>query len=200
MFATNDAKQDLETFESQGISAGKNLSFGRDFVTPSGEKARAEFELAFAADLRAPDVFFFNCERTNVPNVDRSALYGHQNGVNRIAEVVMWAGEPGVYSALIATLTNKDKNLSNSSISIHDIKTLKEKFGIVPKFLDANHEVREKGLRLCGIVFDVDNLSHVREICESAYGPQIAMNGGTLLVVPETTGQGAFFAFQQAAH
>ena len=76
VMGSDDAAGDHAQFEKAGISAGGILDFGRDFVTPEGQASRMDFRLAFAADLRSPDSFFFTCQRINVPKADRSALIG----------------------------------------------------------------------------------------------------------------------------
>ena len=93
VFRTADADKDHQDFVGWGFSAGPMLDFSRDFVGPDGRKDTASFRLAFAADLRAPDVFFFTCQRVKVPDVDRSVLQHHTNGVRGVAAVVLAAPE-----------------------------------------------------------------------------------------------------------
>ncbi|MGL4489218.1 MAG: VOC family protein, partial [Rhizobiaceae bacterium] len=87
VMGSNDAKSDHQQFIRTGISAGQVLDFGREFETPDGKKARMDFRLAFAADLRSPDFFGFTCERINVPKSDRSKLVAHENSVTSIRSV-----------------------------------------------------------------------------------------------------------------
>ena len=74
VFGSSDAAADHEDFRRAGLSAGEPLAFSRPFIDAKGRKDKASFKLAFAADLRSPDVFFFTCERVNQPSVDRAAL------------------------------------------------------------------------------------------------------------------------------
>ena len=60
-FASDDAKRDQKAFRKAGFSAGKKLKFKRKFTDAKGKSGNVEFRLAFAADLRAPDAFFFTC-------------------------------------------------------------------------------------------------------------------------------------------
>ncbi|MGH7005536.1 MAG: VOC family protein, partial [Alphaproteobacteria bacterium] len=74
VMGSGDAEADHAAFVQSGISAGPILNFSRPFVLPDGRKDKAGFRLAFAADLRAPDAFFFTCQRVDAPKVDRAAL------------------------------------------------------------------------------------------------------------------------------
>lgn len=94
VFATRDAKADHAAFAEAGLSAGEYLDFARDFVAADGSRGRAAFRLAFALAAGAPNCLFFSCERVAVPEVDRTALYQHQNGVTAIAGAVMVAPDP----------------------------------------------------------------------------------------------------------
>jgi hypothetical protein len=104
VFGTQDAAADHREFTRAGVSAGRILTFSRPFIDAAGGSDTASFELAFAADLRAPDAFFFTCERVNAPAVDRSALQKHQNGVRRIKAIVLEAPEPMDFAAFLQHL------------------------------------------------------------------------------------------------
>ena len=70
--STEDAEADHEQFIEDGYSAGPVLDFSRAFVGADGRTDQASFRLAFAADMRAPDVFLFTCQRVRAPTADRS--------------------------------------------------------------------------------------------------------------------------------
>nr|WP_272211243.1 VOC family protein [Marinicella sp. W31]MDC2877133.1 VOC family protein [Marinicella sp. W31] len=58
VFKSADAAADHAEFAEAGIAAGDLFSFSRKFQREDGSEAEAGFRLAFAADLRAPDLFF----------------------------------------------------------------------------------------------------------------------------------------------
>ena len=100
VFGTADAAADHRRFQHNGISAGAMLEFSRPFVDAAGKSDVAKFKLAFAFDQAQQDVFFFTCQRLNAPEVDRSALERHPNGVSGIKEVALTAENPLLFKSL----------------------------------------------------------------------------------------------------
>jgi hypothetical protein len=195
-FATQDARDDLETFVRTGFSAGEILEFSRPFADPSGNSAIAAFRLAFAADPEAPDIFVFTCQRLNVPNVDRSALQLHANGAAGIAKVVIAADEPTDLDELL--LVGSDAPATepttrgmiiatpNAMIVAETPSVLKAEYGI--------EAVAARSPRLAGIVFAVDDLGAV----ESCFRSRLVTyrRHGRRLSVPPAPGQGTTFVFE----
>lgn len=198
VMGTDNAGEDRRQFVRAGISAGLNLEFSRPFETPDGARAMAGFELAFAADLRAPDVFFFTCERKNPPAVDRTELEAHENGVTGIRQVVLSEQNPSDFQYLLQQVVNQrevnahsfgvDLAAANADVVALNSAGLRGFFGV-------QGGTHARGLRLRGIVFSLDDLHAMEQRLkdrEIAY----AFIAGRL-VVAETAGQGAFFAFEQ---
>lgn len=195
-FTTQDAHEDFAAFTRAGFSAGKILEFSRPFADASGNSAVAAFRLAFAADPDAPDMFFFTCQRLNVPKVDRSALQQHANGAVGIAKVVIAAAEPTDLDGFLlagsdAPATEPTKSgiviaTPNATIVAEKPKILKAEFGIEP--------VTGQSPGLAGIVFAVDDLAAVEACLKS--GQVTYRRHGHRLTVPPAPGQGATFAFE----
>ncbi|MEM9104696.1 MAG: VOC family protein [Pseudomonadota bacterium] len=195
--ASDNAALDHDDFATAGISAGDNLSFSRLFEAPDGSKADGSFELAFAADLRAPDVFFFACERKNVPAVDKTALQAHANGVTGIRQIVMSEQNPSDFQYLLQQIVRqRDVNAHSFGIELKvqnaDIVALNAKG--MEGFFGVTGGTHARGLRLRGIVFGVTDLAAL-EARLKREGITHSEIGGRL-VVPEAEGQGAFFAFE----
>ncbi|WP_419911801.1 VOC family protein [Hoeflea sp.] len=196
---TENAEEDRRQFVKSGISAGLNLEFSRPFETPDGERVMAGFELAFAADLRAPDVFFFTCQRRNPAAVDRSALESHENGVTGIRQVVLSEQNPSDFQYLLQHVVQQrtvnahsfglDLAASNADIAALNAAGLEGFFGV-------KGGTHARGLRLRGLVFVVNDLHAMEQRLKDA-GVAFAFVSGRL-VVPEAAGQGAFFAFEQS--
>jgi hypothetical protein len=196
---SDDAAGDHKQFESAGVSAGKILDFGRDFVTPEGAKARMDFRLAFAADLRSPDSFFFSCQRINVPKADRSKLTAHENGVVSIKTVVMSEPNPTDFQYLLQTVANEreveahsfgmDVKLPNATLSVLTHAGLKA-------FYDLDTHGERRGILMRGIVFGVRDLAQTRHLLSSK-AIEFAERGEKLIVKPQA-GQGAVYVFEAA--
>ncbi len=198
VLSTNNAKADNERFKQAGISAGRMLRFSRAAKDKHGKMGKASFRLAFAADLRCPDVFFFTCERVHVPSIDMSALRSHANGVIGISAVIASEPHPADFTGLLAALAGDSKitvqegqislPLGDSKFSVLDRDALKNEFGH-----SAGHA---RGLRLRAIVFKTADMKSSRAMIDSA-GIKSQLIGGRLVVMPEP-GQGAAFAFEEA--
>ncbi|MBN9073879.1 MAG: VOC family protein [Rhizobiales bacterium] len=191
VFATADADADHEGFVRAGLSAGDMLTFSRPFLDALGRKDKASFKLAFAADLRAPDTFFFTCERLNTPVVDRSALQRHPNGAKCIRAVRLSASEPADFAAFLQEVTwSKGVPAGDGMLS----------FEAGNGTLMVGRERPEPsgpnpGLRLSGIVFGVDDVASVAALLDAA-GIDCQRDGGGLRVAA-SAGQGADFFFEE---
>ncbi len=196
VFGTEDAEADHAAFVEEGYSAGSMLEFQRDFIDAEGRKDKAAFRLAFAADLRAPDCFFFTCQRIGVPNVDRTALQRHENGAARLKAVVLAAPDPFSFGHLIRTVSNSEIDtfhdnryslpVPNGRIEMVTNQTLNENYGM----LSAN----DRGLQARAIVFGVADLKATQSYLRSK-GFDCEKYRGRVIVLP-APGQGAIFAFE----
>ncbi|RCS24321.1 VOC family protein [Phyllobacterium salinisoli] len=198
VMGTENAKGDHAAFVEAGVSAGNILDFSRPFVTPDGKHDKAAFRLAFAADLRAPDVFFFTCERVNVPAVDRSALQRHENGALAIRDVILSETNPTDFQYLMQEIVN-EREVNAHSFGM-DIRAANANIAVLtPAGLEAFLGAKapplgERGLRLQGIVFAVRDLAYVERLL-SGNGVAFEKRGARIVVQP-AAGQGAIFAFE----
>lgn len=198
VMGSEDANADHARFVAAGISGGPILDFGRDFVTPVGDKARMDFRLAFAADMRSPDFFGFACQRINVPKADRTALTAHANCVTAIRFVVLTEPNPTDFQYFFQELVNErevdahsfgmDIEAANAKISVltHE--------GFAMKFGSALHG-KVRGLRARAIVFAVNDLHALNTHLGNAGIPIRTVLGRTL--VDPAPGQGVLFAFEE---
>lgn len=197
VFGTNDADIDHARYVKEGISAGDRLDFSRPFVDPSGKSDTASFRLAFAAAESTPESFVFTCERANAPNVDRSALEAHANGVVGMAEIVAASGNRAAQLDLLRKVAGTGEDavsqnalgLSNATIRVLDASSFEGRFGSAPK--------AHSSLSFEAVVFSVRDIKATKTLLE-ANGVEYRMQGATI-VVPPVPGQGAIFAFQGAA-
>ncbi len=197
VMGSDDAAGDHAQFEAAGISAGKILDFGRDFVTPEGGASRMDFRLAFAADLRSPDSFFFICQRINVPKADRSKLIGHENGVVSIKTVLMSEPNPTDFQYLLQEVVN-EREVESHSFGM-DIKTPNATLSVLTHaglkaFYDLDTHGDRRGILMRGIVFGVSDLTKTKYLLTSR-GIAFTEKGNKLIVKP-TTGQGAAYVFE----
>jgi hypothetical protein len=198
VFATDDAEKVHKSLRKNGMSAGKMLRFKRVFESPAGEKAEAEFANAFAGDLRAPDMFAFACQRVKWPEMDRSKLTRHANGVKSLREVVLSEVNPTDFQYFLQEIINQrdqfahsfglDLNAANATISVLNSDGMRAWFGT-----DDTDEP-ERGLKCRGLVLGVRNIDKLRALFEKN-GVSFRDIGNRVVVDPEA-GQGLILAFE----
>ncbi|MCX7304318.1 MAG: VOC family protein [Hyphomicrobiales bacterium] len=190
VLGTGDADADHRDFTRSGVSAGDQLNFSRPFVDASGHEDIATFKLAFAADARSPEAFFFTCERVNAPVVDRATLQAHANGVRRIKAVVLAAREPSDFAEFLSLVC-----------CVHPIATpdggLRLPMSNADILVRPGHGERktpDSGLRLAGILFGVADIRRVQALLNAGAVQHEA--AGDRITVAAAPGQGAVFAFE----
>ncbi|MER9004728.1 MULTISPECIES: VOC family protein [unclassified Mesorhizobium] len=193
VLATDDADADHARYVSAGLSAGDVLSFSRDFTDTAGKSDMVSFKLAFAAGAETTDAFLFACERINAPQIDRTALQAHANGVTGIAEIVAVSDAPSTQISLISTVVGPEQqsgavfDLPNARLTVLDPAAFTARFDI-PAGAPTD-------LRFAAIVFSVGSVGvTARLLAENAVGHDIA---GNEIVVQPASGQGAAFIFRE---
>ena len=198
VFGTADADADKASYDGAQLSGGDMVEFSRPIVMPDGTQATGAFKLAFAADLRAPDVFFFACQRINAFPADRKALETHANGVTGISEIALSAEDPQAFAEFLETASGGVEpkeaalglsfELPNGKLSIFSNEGMEAYFDAEPLGTD-------NGLRARAIVFSVGDLAVTAAHLAANGITHVSMNN-RLLVKP-APGQGAIFAFEE---
>ncbi|OLP60070.1 lactoylglutathione lyase [Xaviernesmea oryzae] len=195
--ASDNAEADHARFVANGISGGQTLDFSRVMRLPDGSEGTGSFRLAFAADLRAPDLFFFACQRLQALPSDRAALERHANGVTGIARVVLTEDNPSDFQYLLQEVFEQraiaahsfgvDIEAANAAISVLTPEAVQAFFG------EAGRADGERGLRGFAVVFRVASRAALQAFLV-AQGVAFRLVG-PLVVVPPAPGQGVLFAF-----
>ena len=158
---STDAKADHTVYKREGFSAGRMVRFSRKFETPSGDKGKVSFHLAFAGDKRSPDSGFFSCQVLNAPSVDRSALQNHQNGVVGLKEVILSEVNPTDFQYFFQTYLNQREMSADSfgmSFDTHGAKVTVLSPAGMRAFYGLETETKERGMRFEAFVLEVKNL------------------------------------------
>ena len=195
--ATNDALDDDRRYAAAGLSGGPVLEFSRDMLLPDGTSATGSFRLAFAADLRSPDFFFFASERVRPLPSDRKALETHENGVVTLAEVVLSEQNPTDFQYLVQEAVDEREvealsfgmsvDTPRGRITVLNDAGLEGFYGIAPV------AGADRGLKGRAVVFKVASLTACqRALTERGVMLQIRDNR---IVVPPAPGQGVHFVF-----
>lgn len=193
VLGTGDADADQARYLEAGLSAGNMLSFSRTFTDTSGKSDLASFKLAFCASKDADDAFLFACQRINAPNIDRTALQAHANGVTGILEIVAVSDRPSAQVGLIATAADAgaaDGNavrLPNAILSVLSPQDYSARFGLPA--------APSPHMRFAAVVFSVrDNTAARRALANNAIEHNMSGND---IAVPPAPGQGAAFIFRE---
>lgn len=193
VFGTADADADHARYIEAGLSAGDMLSFSRAFTDATGKSDMASFKLAFATGREATDAFLFACQRINAPNIDRTALQAHANGVTGIVEIVAVSDRPSSQAGLASAAAGKsvvagDKvELPNAILSIMAPEAFASRFGLSAGV--------SSDMRFAAIVFSIrDTAAAARLLATNAIEHNMS---GSDIVVPPAPGQGAAFIFRE---
>ena len=195
--ATDDAWSDDQRYSAAGLSGGAVLEFSRDMLLPDGSSATGSFRLAFAADLRSPDFFFFASQRVVPLPADRKALEAHENGVTGLAEVVLSEQNPTDFQYLVQEAADEREvealsfgmsvDTPRGRITVLNDAGLQGFYGIAPT------PRADRGLKGQAVVFTVSDLSKCRALLAER-GVTFRERDGRLLV-PPAPGQGVLFVF-----
>jgi len=195
--ATGDAFEDDRRYAAAGLSGGEVLEFSRDMLLPDGMKATGSFRLAFAADLRSPDFFFFASQRVVALPSDRKALEAHENGVVALAEVVLSEQNPTDFQYLVQEAADEREvealsfgmtvETPRGRITVLNDAGLEGFYGIAPV------AGADRGLKGQAVVFKVSSLSDCRRLLTER-GVAFRERDNRLLV-PPVPGQGVLFVF-----
>ena len=197
VFKSADAARDHDEFARAGLAAGDLFSFSRPFMKADGSEATAGFRLAFAADLRAPDLFFFTCERLQ-PLAPDASLIGHQNGVTGVSELLLCEDNPMDFEPLLQMLSGAGEavihpegftaSLPSTALSVFTHAHLQSRYGIERK----SHR---RGLSAAAIIFETADLSNLSDILQANEIAATEAEGS--IVVPPAPGQGVTFIFRE---
>ncbi len=196
-FKTDDSRGDHAEFKRRGISGGRMVEFSRSFISSEGKRETGSFRLAFAADLRAPDAFFFTCQRLAYPKTDRSHLITHENGVTGLRQILLCEEKPEDFGSLLQGIFHaparkeEDGSLAisanNSDIAVMTPTQFDCCFGWSPV-------LHGRGLRLAGLVFSVASLYAVEQLLVRN-GIVFTKSESRICVTP-APGQGTLFVFE----
>lgn len=199
VFGSDDADRDHRRFTEAGRSGGPVLEFSRPFLDAAGKADVASFRLAFAADPHATGVFFFSCQRLNVPAVDRSALQQHANGALAVSRVLLSAERPQAHAGLLGALTGSEVRTAGDGsleaaagqgrIVIASPALLESAFGV--------HGATEAPLRAAGLVFATSDLIRLQALLHAS-SVEFHRHDGRIVVLP-APGQGTVFIFEEAS-
>ena len=197
VFKTTDASLDDNLFETEGMSGGRMLQFSRAFRMPDGSEHEATFKLAFASDLRSPDLFAFTCQRINVPAVGE-ALTAHDNGVTGIARVLLSEPDPQAFRDYLTLASGQAHPVAGPHGLVFD--TSNAQIAVMnPERLEGLYGLRAcrhgRGLTGRAIVFHATSLDAVAELF-AANGVDHTRTKDHILV-PHADGQAVPFIFEE---
>lgn len=194
---SGDAAGDHAEFEDAGYGVGDLFSFSRPFRQSDGSETIAGFRLAFAADPRAPELFFFTCERLQPLSPDPS-LTGHANGVTGISEVLLAEDGPMDFERLLQTLTHAAEiDIHPEGFTAHGPGARISVFthGALEKRYGTQRSGAQRGLQPAGVIFDVLDLKQFGRLLKANGVPHEP--AADFILVPPASGQGVAFIFRE---
>ncbi|PYE36830.1 glyoxalase-like protein [Rhizobium sp. PP-F2F-G38] len=196
VFSTDDAIADHARFQGNGLSGGDILEFSRPMKRPDGEEAIGQFRLAFASDLRAPDLLCFTCQRVQPLPADRTALERHANGVTGIRQVILSEPNPTDFQYFLQEVVDERETEAHSFGM--DIPAANAHISVLNEagmrgFLGVDEPLTERGLRARAIVFTVGDIAVTEAMLVANDIEHVKRD--SRLIVTAAPGQGAIFVF-----
>ena len=190
---------DAGQFRAEGIGDFELYNFEREGKRPDGTPVKLSFTLAFASDLRAPEIGLFTSLQHNPENFWNPAFQKHPNSVEGVAGVVVVADRPEQhqqffegFSGARAAVHAKGFAIATSRGAIEVITpaAFLRRFGV--RAPDVTHGARLAALRLA-----VTHASRLQAAPELA-GLAGLYVGNAAAVGPEDA-MGAILVFEPAA-
>jgi catechol 2,3-dioxygenase-like lactoylglutathione lyase family enzyme len=193
---STDAKADAAAFKALGIGDFEPFFFERRGRRPDGSDVRVAFELAFAADPRAPECGFFVCQQLEPQNFWNPDFQRHPNGASALTAAVMLAEEPAFHRAFLSAFSggaevlegNEDYVLAlpRGRIDVLDPEAAQAAYHVEPDTTPARF------LGFCVSVPDLDAVADLLTTAEVAF-----QRGDERLFVPAEAAFGCMVAFEQ---
>ena len=103
-----DSAAEAQAFRAAGIGDFELFDFAREAKRPDGMPTKVAFTLAFARDLKAPDIGYFTCRQHYPENFWNAAFQQHANGATGIAGIVLVADRPEDHRAFLFAFAGVD--------------------------------------------------------------------------------------------
>ncbi|MBW3098473.1 VOC family protein [Pseudohoeflea coraliihabitans] len=197
--SSSDAGADHARFAANGQSGGEILTFTRPLERADGSTSHPRFELAFAADLRAPDFFGVAVERHAMPPAADNSFARHANGVTGISELVLSEPNPTDFQYFLQELAD-NREVDAHSFGIEIALQAAVINVMTPEGLENWFGTRRcahgRGLRGRAVVFRVADLNATRSALANEDIP-VREHAGRL-IVDAAEGQGVLYAFEES--
>jgi Glyoxalase-like domain len=195
----DDSAAEAATFRAAGIGDFELFNFERDGKRPDGAPTKVAFSLAFARDVKAPDIGYFTCKQRHPENFWNPAFQNHPNGAIGIAGAALVADKPGEHRMFLSAFTGEHDVLDTPAglavktprgeIEVMDPASFARHFGVSPPDT-------QRGGRLAALCFAVRDMTVA----------QAALRAGEIdfterqqhLVVGPDTAMGATLVFESA--
>jgi hypothetical protein len=194
------AAADAEAFRAAGIGNFRVFDFEREATRPDGSKVRVAFSLAFATDVKAPEVGFFTCQQHYPENFWNPAFQTHRNGATAIAGVMMAAEDPWDHRGFLSAFSGISEVKQDpggiaivtprGEIRVVSPSTLRMLVGTEPPN-------PARGARLAAISFTVREMAELTSAFAKAGIAALEHQG--CLVVPPDVAYGATLVFKTPA-
>ena len=102
-----DSMAEAQAFRASGFGDFDLFDFAREAKKPDGTPTKVAFTLAFARDLKAPDVGYFTCQQHDPENFWNPVFQQHANGAAGIAGIVLVADRPDGHRAFLSAFTGQ---------------------------------------------------------------------------------------------
>jgi len=182
-----DAKADMQSFRTAGISDFEVFDFAREGKRADGAIVKLAFSLAYAADPLSPDCGFAVCQHHFPENFWSASLQQHANGATRLTGVVFVADHPDQHRDFLLSFTGAREAVPHATgfiartqrgdVDVLTPHAFREQHGLLP-------QIHGPGLSLAAMCFQTSGLAHT-EAALTTSKVEVHRHAATLIVPPQ---------------
>jgi len=163
-FASQDGHADHARFTSLGIAGNQIGEFSREFALADGTSDIASFRTVHANLPEMAEIICFTCQRVRAPQVDRSRLESHDNGVQGIKKIIIAAPNPLDLRAPLTKLLDGPPSLAVPDALGFSLPNV-ELVALTPRAMREAYDIEVKTAvpRLVGLMLEVSSLSDLEK-------------------------------------
>jgi len=194
-FASKDGHADHARFQTLGIAGEQIGEFSREFALPDGSTDIASFRTVHTSLPVMQEIVCFTCQRVKVPQVDRSSLEQHENGVGCAKKIIIAAPEPLALRESLTKLLDSPPSLAVPDALGFSLPNI-ELVALTPSLIHQTYAVEIKTTVPClvGLILAVQSLSALeKQFADNAIP---CHKQGEMILHHPLSGQSIFWGFE----
>lgn len=184
---SEDARADCRDYAADGLVTYDPFDFSRSAGLPDGREVTVGFSLAFVSHPQMQRAGFFTCQQHAPEHFWKPEYQRHDNGAQKVGEVLLLADEPTRYEGFMSAFTgSREVVRGDGELQVTTARgavTMLSPAAWQRHFPASYEPDLGQGPRLAGYRVLVDELGKARDCLESG-GINFLQDGGRLMIGP----------------